>query len=110
MDAAEELSSQGIEARVVDMHTLKPIDREAILRAAETGAIVTAEDHSVIGGLGSAVAEILSEECPTRMKMVGVMDKFGESGSPDEIMNKMGLTSDNIVQRVVELVQKPGRT
>jgi transketolase len=110
MDAAEELSRQGIEACVVDMHTLKPIDKDAILRAAETGAIVTAEDHSVIGGLGSAVAEILAEECPTRMRMVGVMDKFGESGSPDEIMNKMGLTSDNIVQRVVELVQKPGRT
>ena len=110
LDAAEELSNQGIEARVVDMHTLKPIDKEAILKAAKTGAIVTAEDHSVIGGLGSAVAEILSEECPTRMKMVGVRDKFGESGSPEEIMNKMGLTSDNIVQRVIELVQKPGRT
>ena len=110
LDAAEELSNRGIEARVVDMHTLKPIDKDAILEAAKTGAIVTAEDHSVIGGLGSAVAEVLSEECPTKMKMVGVRDKFGESGSPEEIMNKMGLTSDNIVQRVIELVQKPGRT
>ena len=105
LDAAELLSNKGIEVGVLDMHTLKPIDKEAILKAAKTGAIVTAEDHSVIGGLGSAVAEILSEEYPTRMKMVGVRDKFGESGTPDEIMNKMGLNSDTIAQRVVELVQ-----
>ena len=110
LDAADELAKHGIMARVVDMHTIKPIDKEAVLSAAETGAIVTAEDHSVIGGLGSAIAEILAEECPTKMRMVGVRDKFGESGSPEEIMYKMGLTSDNIVQRVMEIVQKPGRT
>ena len=65
------------------MHTIKPIDREAIIRAASSGAIVTAEDHSVIGGLGSAVAEVLVEEAPTMMRMIGVRDKFGESGSPN---------------------------
>ena len=105
LDAAELLSNRGIEVGVLDMHTLKPIDKEAILKAAKKGPIVTAEDHSVIGGLGSAVAEILSEEFPVRMKMVGVRDKFGESGTPDEIMNKMGLNSHTIVQRVLELVQ-----
>ena len=104
LEAAEQLASNGIQAGVIDMHTIKPIDRDAVIRAAGTGAVVTAEDHSVIGGLGSAVAEVLSEESPTRMRMVGVRDKFGESGSPADIMEKMGLTAAAIATRVEELV------
>ncbi|MEC8722569.1 MAG: transketolase C-terminal domain-containing protein, partial [Candidatus Thermoplasmatota archaeon] len=86
LEAADRLAERGVEAAVIDMHTIKPIDREAIIRAASSGAIVTAEDHSVIGGLGSAVAEVLVEEAPTMMRMIGVRDKFGESGSPSDIM------------------------
>ena len=106
LEAADWLAERGVEATVIDMHTIKPIDREAIIRAASSGAIVTAEDHSVIGGLGSAVAEVLVEEAPTMMRMIGVRDKFGESGSPSDIMDKMGLTSENIASKVEDLLSK----
>ena len=106
LEAADRLAERGVEAAVIDMHTIKPIDRGAIIRAANCGAIVTAEDHSVIGGLGSAVAEVLVEEAPTMMRMIGVRDKFGESGSPSDIMDKMGLTSENIVSKVEDLLSK----
>ena len=106
LEAADRLAERGIEAAVIDMHTIKPIDRGAIIRAANCGAIVTAEDHSVIGGLGSAVAEVLVEEAPTMMRMIGVRDKFGESGSPSDIMDKMGLTSENIASKVEDLLSK----
>ena len=106
LEAADRLAERGVEAAVIDMHTIKPIDREAIIRAANCGAIVTAEDHSVIGGLGSAVAEVLVEEAPTMMRMIGVRDKFGESGSPSDIMDKMGLTSENIASKVEDLLSK----
>lgn len=106
LEAADRLAERGVEAAVIDMHTIKPIDRGAIIRAANCGAIVTAEDHSVIGGLGSAVAEVLVEEAPTMMRMIGVRDKFGESGSPSDIMDKMGLTSENIASKVEELLSK----
>ena len=106
LEAADRLAERGVEAAVIDMHTIKPIDRGAIIRAASSGAIVTAEDHSVIGGLGSAVAEVLAEEAPTMMRMIGVRDKFGESGSPSDIMDKMGLTSENIASKVEDLLAK----
>ena len=106
LEAADRLAERGIEAAVIDMHTIKPIDRGAIIRAANSGAIVTAEDHSVIGGLGSAVAEVLVEEAPTMIRMIGVRDKFGESGSPSDIMDKMGLTSENIASKVEDLLSK----
>ena len=106
LEAADRLAESGVEAAVIDMHTIKPIDRGAIIRAANCGAIVTAEDHSVIGGLGSAVAEVLVEEAPTKMRMIGVRDKFGESGSPSDIMDKMGLTSENIASKVEDLLSK----
>tara|TARA_B100001121_G_scaffold226846_1_gene200104 strand:- start:1218 stop:2159 length:942 start_codon:yes stop_codon:yes gene_type:complete len=106
LEAADMLAKKGVEAAVIDMHTIKPIDREAIIRAASSGAIVTAEDHSVIGGLGSAIAEVLVEEAPTMMRMIGVRDKFGESGSPSDIMDKMGLTSENIASKVEDLLSK----
>ena len=106
LEAADMLAKKGVEAAVIDMHTIKPIDRGAIIRAASSGAIVTAEDHSVIGGLGSAIAEVLVEEAPTMMRMIGVRDKFGESGSPSDIMDKMGLTSENIASKVEDLLSK----
>ena len=107
LEAAEELSKEGISARVINIHTIKPIDRELIVKAAkETGAIVTAEEHSIIGGLGSAVAEVLSEECPVMMRRIGVRDTYGESGDGDELMEKYGLTSSKIAEASRELVSK----
>ncbi|MBQ6621376.1 MAG: transketolase family protein [Mogibacterium sp.] len=99
--AAEALAMEGISARVIDMHTIKPIDREIILKAAnETGAIVTAEEHSVLGGLGSAVAEVVVQNCPVRMAMVGQQDTFGESGKPAQLLEKYGMTKDDILKAV----------
>jgi transketolase len=99
--AAQELSEEGIEATVIDMHTIKPMDKDAVIEAAkETGAIVTAEEHSIIGGLGGAVAEVLSQNHPVKMKMVGQMDTYGESGKPEELKVKYGMTSANIVKAV----------
>lgn len=96
--AAETLKNEGIAARVINMATIKPIDREAVLRAAkETGAIVTAEEHSIIGGLGSAVAEVVCEECPVPVLRVGVMDTFGKSGPAVELLKLFGLSAEHIV-------------
>lgn len=102
--AAETLAAEGIEARVIDIHTIKPIDQEIIIKAArETGAIVTAEEHSVIGGLGSAVAEVVTENIPVKMAFVGQKDVFGESGKPDELKKKYGMTAEDIVAAVKRL-------
>ena len=102
--AAETLAACGISARVIDMHTIKPIDREAIIKAArETGKIVTAEEHSVIGGLGAAVAEVLACEYPVTMALVGQKDTFGESGKPAELLEKYGMTAKDIVAAVKNL-------
>lgn len=104
LQAAESLETEGISLRVIDMHTIKPIDEEIIRKAAaETKGIVTAEEHSVIGGLGSAVAEVVVRICPTKMKMVGVQDTFGESGKPAELMEKYGLTASHIAEAVKSL-------
>lgn len=96
--AAEELAVLGIDAGVIDMHTIKPIDEDILVEAAQTGAIVTAEEHSVIGGLGGAVAEVLSRKCPVKIAMVGQQDTFGESGKPDELKEKYGMTAKDIVK------------
>ena len=104
MKAAEHLAAEGIDARVVDMHTIKPIDVDMIRKAAEdTGCIVTAEEHSVIG-LGSAVAEVVCQECPVPMAMVGQQDTFGESGEPAELLEKYGMTAAAIEEKVRYLV------
>lgn len=104
LEASKILSSQGIEVRILDMHTIKPIDKEAVLRAArETKGIVTAEEHTVLGGLGSAVAEVTAESCPVPMAFVGVKDRFGQSGKPAELMKAYGLTAGDIVQAVNRL-------
>lgn len=104
MAAAEELAEKGIDVRVIDIHTIKPLDEEIIIRAAEqTGKIVTAEEHSVIGGLGSAVAEVLVKNCPVPVAMVGQSDTFGESGKPDQLKEKYGMTAKDIVHAVHSL-------
>ena len=106
LEAKEELAKEGINARVINIHTIKPIDEELIIKAAkETGVIVTAEEHSIIGGLGSAVAEVVSEKCPVPVLRVGVKDTFGESGKPNELLEKYGLTSNNIVNKVKEVIK-----
>ena len=106
MLAAGELTADGIEVRVIDIHTIKPLDVEIIVKAAsETGAIVTAEEHSVIGGLGSAVAEVTATQCPVKMAMVGQKDTFSESGKPDELKAKYGMTAADIVRAVKQLVR-----
>ena len=105
MDAAETLAADGIEARVIDIHTIKPIDEEIIIKAAkETGAIVTAEEHSVIGGLGSAVAEVVVQKAPVKMAFVGQHDTYGESGKPEELKAKYGMTAADIVAAVKGLL------
>ena len=97
LEAYEMLKAQGILARVINIHTIKPIDREIIIKAAkETGAIVTAEEHTIIGGLGSAVCEVLSEEYPVPVKRIGIEDKFGKSGKPNELLKLYGLTAEDI--------------
>lgn len=103
--AAELLKNEGISARVINMATIKPLDEELILAAAnETGAIVTAEEHSVIGGLGSAVAELLSEKHPTPLKRVGVEDVFGMSGPAVELLDLFGLNAANICEKAKQAV------
>jgi transketolase len=107
LQAADQLLLEGISVRVIDMHTIKPLDGEALLAAAkETKYIVTAEEHSVIGGLGGAVAEYLSLNCPTHMAFVGQHDTFGESGKPDQLKEKYGMTADDIVSAVKHLTNK----
>ena len=103
IQAAEKLAEDGISVRVLDMHTIKPLDEEAILKAAaETKSIITAEEHSVIGGLGAAVASVVSSKCPARVTMVGVRDRFGQSGKPEELKKEYGLTAADIVKAVKE--------
>lgn len=103
--AAESLAAEGISARVIDMHTIKPIDEDLIVRAAsECKGIVTAEEHSVIGGLGGAVAEVTATKCPCRIAMVGQHDVFGESGKPAELLRKYGMTADDIAAAAKSLI------
>ncbi len=103
LKAKEELEKEGINIRVVDIHTIKPIDRELIIKCAkETKKIITIEDHSVIGGLGSAVCEVLSTSYPTKVIRMGVKDTFGKSGKAEELLAYFGLTSRNVIEKVKE--------
>ena len=105
IEAGKALAEEGISARIINIHTIKPIDREIIAKAAkETGAIVTAEEHNIIGGLGSAVAEVLCETCPVPMLRVGTEDKFGKSGKPAILLEEYGLTAKNIAQKAKEAI------
>ena len=101
IQAAEALAVEGISARVINIHTIKPIDSELLIRAAkETGVLVTAEEHSIIGGLGSAVLEAISEVCPVPVVRIGVKDVFGHSGKGAELLKEFGLCAENIVEEV----------
>lgn len=103
LQAYETLKAEGIEVSVIDMHTIKPIDKDLIIELTKThDLIVTAEEHSIIGGLGSAVSEVLSQYAPTKQVMVGVKDTFGESGTPAALLEKYGLTANDIVKAVKE--------
>ena len=105
LNAYEVLKAKGFEPTVVDMHTIKPIDADLLVKLAETHDLfVTCEEHSVIGGLGSAVAEVLSQKAPRKLAMVGIQDTFGESGTPAALLEKYGLTAENIVKAVEENV------
>ena len=100
IEAAEKLAEEGISARVTNVHTIKPIDKEDIIEAAKTtGCIVTAEEHNILGGLGSAVAEVVCECCPVPVLRVGVEDKFGKSGKVPALLEAYGLTTENIVAK-----------
>lgn len=110
LQAAEALAGVGVGAGVINMHTIKPLDEATLVQAARlTGAVVTAEEHQVHGGLGSAVAEVLGRHCPCFMDMVGVADTFGESGEADELREKYGLTWRHIREKALRLLQKKGR-
>ena len=103
--AAEALAKDGISAMVINNHTIKPIDKATLIEAAKkTGANVTAEEHQVMGGMGSAVVEVLATHCPVPVRMVGIDDRFGESGDPDTLMKAFGLTSEHIVRAVRDIL------
>lgn len=106
-DAAAILKEQGINVRVLDMATIKPLDAEAVIKAArETGAVMTIEDHTILGGLGSAVAEVLGEQEPVPMKRIGVQDQFGESGEPELLYRDHGMDVDSIVEEAKKLIAR----
>lgn len=103
--AAQALKEKGISVRIIDIHTIKPIDEDILIKAAaETKGIVTAEEHSVIGGLGSAVAEVLGQKAPARLRMIGIKDCFGESGKPAELMQKYEITAEHIARACEEIL------
>jgi transketolase len=98
LQAAESLAATGIDARVLDMHTVKPLDIDAVVRAArETGALVTAEEHSIVGGLGAAVAEVVTDACPVPVKRVGLADRFAETGPYEAILDRYGMSVNAVV-------------
>ncbi len=105
LDAAEFLETKGVNAEVINMHTIKPLDKDAILESAKkTGCVVTAEEHQKAGGMGSAVMEVLAQELPVPVEMVGVDDTFGESGKPRELMEKYGITSKEIIEKALKVI------
>ena len=106
LNAAETLSDSGINAEVINIHTIKPLDKDIILASAnKTGIVVTCEEHSIIGGLGSAVCELLSEYAPTKVLRIGVNDSFGESGPAAELIKKYGLDAGSIAEKVRQFYQ-----
>ena len=103
LEAAEKLAEDGIDAKVINIHTIKPLDEELVVAAAkETGKVVTVEEHSVIGGLGSAVCDVLSEQAPAKVLKIGINDVFGESGPAAELLVKYGLDTESIYKKIKE--------
>jgi len=107
LKAAEELAKDGISAEVINNHTIKPMDKETILKSIQkTGCVVTIEEHQAMGGMGSAVSEILSQNLPVPMEIIGVQDRFGESGEPNELLEKFGLTSKNVIESAKRAIKR----
>ena len=107
LEAAKELEDKGISVDLINIHTIKPIDKEAITKSAEkTGAVLTVEEHSIFGGLGDAVANVLVRNYPVPMEYVGINDQFGESGTAEELFEKYGLTPENIVNKALKLLER----
>jgi transketolase len=107
VEAAKALEAEGITVDLINIHTIKPLDIQAIVNSArKTGAVVTAEEHQINGGMGSLISQALSQHCPTPIEFVGVNDSFGESGTPDQLMKKYGLESDNIITAVKKVLQR----
>ena len=107
VEAAEELAKQGISARVINIHTIKPLDEELVIKAArETGKILVAEEHSIIGGLGSAVADVVSEKCPVHVVKLGINDTYGHSGPAVALLEEFGLTTGGIIEKVKSTLNK----
>ena len=107
LEASEILKKDKINARVINIHTIKPLDEKTIIKTAkETGAVISIEEHSILGGLGGAIAEVLGEQYPVPMKIIGVRDVFGESGEYEELLEKFGLTTKNIVASAREIVRR----
>ena len=110
LQVAKELQLHKISVRVINCHTIKPLDNKTILQAAEeTGAIITVEEHQITGGLGGAVAELLSQNFPVPLKIIGVEDRFGESGEPNELLEKFGLTKEAIIKAVTQVLRMKGK-
>lgn len=107
LDAADQLAKENINAEVINLHTIKPIDKETIIASVKkTGCLVTAEEHQLAGGMGSAVLEVLAQECPVPTEMVGINDTFGESGKPRELMEKYGITSKEIIEKTKSVLDR----
>ncbi len=107
LEAAAELEKIGIDAEVINIHTIKPLDEEAILKSVrKTGACVVAEEHQIIGGLGSRVAQVLASNAPSPIEFVGVKDVFGESGTPEQLLVKYGLSNEHIVEAAQKVISK----
>ncbi len=110
LDAADELKEKGISAEVINLHTVKPIDSEALIKSVKkTNALVTAEEHQLMGGMGSAVFEVIAQHYPVPAEMVGIKDTFGESGTPAELFEKYGCKSKNIVEKVLEVLKRKNK-
>jgi len=107
LQAARYLVERDISVKVINMHTIKPLDEQLVVEAAqETGAIATVEEHSILGGLGGAVAEVISRSAPVPLERIGIEDRFAESGQPDELLEKYGLSVEHIVSVVKQLISK----
>lgn len=107
LKASEELAEDGIEAEVINNHTVKPMDKETILKSIKkTSCVVTIEEHQAAGGMGSAVSELLSQNFPVPMEIIGVQDRFGESGEPNELLEKFGLTAENIIEATKRVLKR----
>lgn len=110
LEAAKQLAEEGIDLMVVNLHTVKPLDQDAVVAAArKTGRVITAEEHQAAGGMGSAVAECLAQNCPVPMRILGMQDCFGESGGPDELMERYGFSAAAICRAVKELLGQQDR-